>query len=135
MLCMFGYLVVLIFVKWFRYDASQSSCAPSILITFINMVMFRSPPEIEGCKAYENNLFPGQPQLQFFLMIVAIVCVPWMLLLKPIVLKRRHDKNVNSNRRGELEEVRIGSLYKSVYPVFQYFTRPQKKNVDNWGSR
>jgi V-type H+-transporting ATPase subunit a len=128
MLCMFGYLVVLIFVKWFRYDASQSSCAPSILITFINMVMFRSPPEIEGCKAYENNLFPGQPQLQFFLMIVAIVCVPWMLLLKPIVLKRRHDKNVNSNRRGELEERRPvggpGDIYQ-MSPSFEAVAQQQ----------
>lgn len=30
--CIFGYLVILIFYKWLAYDASEASCAPSLLI-------------------------------------------------------------------------------------------------------
>lgn len=41
--CLFGYLVLLVFHKWVWYGAGGADsvspyCAPSILITFINMV-------------------------------------------------------------------------------------------------
>jgi len=49
LLCLFGYLALLMFVKWTKYYANKipeefalsERCAPSILITFINMVLFR----------------------------------------------------------------------------------------------
>ncbi|CAG0916167.1 unnamed protein product [Notodromas monacha] len=101
MLCMFGYLVVLVFLKWVKYDVSDSSCAPSILITFINMVLFKAPAKIENC---ESTMFPGQVELQMFLLLVALICVPWMLLVKPFVLRKRHLKALRSRTREQEEE-------------------------------
>lgn len=42
MLCIFGYLVFMIFFKWLAYSAEDSTTAPSILIQFINMFLFPS---------------------------------------------------------------------------------------------
>ena len=47
MTCMFGYLQMLMWMKWTMYAANAEDfvnserCAPSILITFINMVLFK----------------------------------------------------------------------------------------------
>merc|ERR1711879_229357 len=48
--CMFGYMALLMFHKWTAYAAggfdgdktTTERCAPSILITFINMILFKS---------------------------------------------------------------------------------------------
>ena len=40
MMCIFGYLVFMIFFKWLAYSAEDSTSAPSILIQFINMFLF-----------------------------------------------------------------------------------------------
>jgi V-type H+-transporting ATPase subunit a len=54
---MFGYLAFLMVIKWWIYFASNDpseqanseGCAPSVLITFINMVLFKSEEALAGC--------------------------------------------------------------------------------------
>uniref|UniRef100_UPI00398E5533 V-type proton ATPase 116 kDa subunit a 4-like isoform X2 n=1 Tax=Pristiophorus japonicus TaxID=55135 RepID=UPI00398E5533 len=53
MLCLFGYLVVLIVYKWLLYTARNSWEAPSILIHFIDMFLFTSSPG-------NTDLYPHQ---------------------------------------------------------------------------
>ena len=45
-------------------------------------------------------LIPGQPGLQVFLLLVAFVAVPWMLLPKPLILKKRHEALEAAKVRG-----------------------------------
>uniref|UniRef100_A0A8C7YFM2 V-type proton ATPase subunit a n=1 Tax=Oryzias sinensis TaxID=183150 RepID=A0A8C7YFM2_9TELE len=78
LLCLFGYLVFMIFYKWFAFSARESNQAPSILIHFINMFIMQGkdiPP-----------LYPGQTGLQIFLLLVAMLSVPVLLLGKPLYL-------------------------------------------------
>ncbi|XP_058117624.1 V-type proton ATPase 116 kDa subunit a 1 isoform X7 [Anopheles ziemanni] len=88
---LFFYMTLLMFIKWVKYSASSETvefsagCAPSILITFINMVLFKAPEEGGDCSPY---MFAGQAGLQKFLVVVALLCVPWMLLAKPILIMR-----------------------------------------------
>ncbi|KAG7171063.1 V-type proton ATPase 116 kDa subunit a isoform 1-like 2 [Homarus americanus] len=98
--CLFVYMVFLVFHKWVWYGAlgtvsQSSSCAPSILITFINMVLVKGYQDHEGedCSPY---MFAGQFGIQRFLLIVALLCVPWMLCVKPFLLHR-------NNKRRQLE--------------------------------
>jgi len=99
--CMFGYMALLMFHKWTAYvaggfgndltpeglDLQSERCAPSILITFINMVLFkeneRDSPE---CEPY---MFAGQQGIQKFLVVIAVICIPWMLLAKPLINKNK----------------------------------------------
>jgi len=91
---MFGYMSLLMIHKWTAYVAggfegdtlTTERCAPSILITFINMVLLKdNEKDSPECEEY---MFAGQWFLQRLLLFIALVCVPWMLLAKPLVLKR-----------------------------------------------
>ncbi|XP_073428438.1 V-type proton ATPase 116 kDa subunit a 1 isoform X7 [Dendrobates tinctorius] len=81
---LFGYLVILILFKWCAYDAFSSKDAPSLLIHFINMFLFN----------YSDSslpmLYSGQKGLQCFLVVCAFLCVPWMLVLKPLMLRHQY---------------------------------------------
>ncbi|NWU75297.1 VPP2 ATPase, partial [Onychorhynchus coronatus] len=85
MMCIFGYLVFMIFFKWLAYSAEDSTSAPSILIQFINMFLF------PGGGGETKGLYPGQAPLQRLLLSVAFLCVPVMLLGKPLYLYWLHS--------------------------------------------
>ncbi|XP_025900403.1 V-type proton ATPase 116 kDa subunit a isoform X3 [Nothoprocta perdicaria] len=99
---LFGYLVILIFYKWTAYDAHTSKDAPSLLIHFINMFLF----------SYSDTsikmLYKGQKGLQCFLVVVALLCVPWMLVAKPLVLRHQYlrRKHLGTHNFGG---IRVGN--------------------------
>ncbi|KAI7868347.1 V-type ATPase, V0 complex, 116kDa subunit family [Spinellus fusiger] len=90
----FGYLIFCIMYKWsvnwWEVDASGHhvrNSPPNLLNMLI--YMFLTPGTVNP----EDQLFPGQGSLQGFLILVAVVCVPWMWLGKPFYLKRQHEKH------------------------------------------
>lgn len=97
---LFFYMTLLMFIKWVRYSAANEgrfseSCAPSILITFINMVLFKSP-DIAKNSDCDPYMFAGQPVIQKMLVLLALACVPWMLLAKPfLIMKGRKEALVS----------------------------------------
>ncbi|EPS59200.1 hypothetical protein M569_15610, partial [Genlisea aurea] len=78
---LFGYLSLLIIIKW--CTGSQAD------LYHVMIYMFLSPTDELG----ENQLFPGQKTTQLVLLLLALVSVPWMLLPKPFLLKRQHDRH------------------------------------------
>lgn len=64
-------------------------CAPSILITFINMVLFKPSVAPTGCSSY---MYSGQSGLQKLLVVLALLCVPWMLFSKPVYIMQMRKK-------------------------------------------
>ncbi|XP_051496506.1 V-type proton ATPase 116 kDa subunit a 1 isoform X2 [Apus apus] len=99
---LFGYLVILIFYKWTAYDAHTSKEAPSLLIHFINMFLF----------SYSDTsikmLYKGQQGFQCFLVVVALLCVPWMLVAKPLVL--RHQYLRRKHLEGQPVEAQVSPV-------------------------
>ncbi|XP_071401447.1 V-type proton ATPase 116 kDa subunit a isoform X1 [Centroberyx affinis] len=102
MASLFGYLVLLVFYKWLSYDARTSRDAPSLLIAFINMFLFNyNDPS-------NKPLYRGQAGLQSLLVIVALACVPCMLIVKTLVLRRQYlwRKNLGTQNFGG---IRVGN--------------------------
>ena len=81
---------MLIFIKWIKYSAKSSDCAPSILITLINMFLMKSPEDNAPCYI-KNPIFPGQKKKKKVLLFAVVICIPWMLAIKPYILKKQHD--------------------------------------------
>ncbi|EME29854.1 V-type proton ATPase subunit a2 [Galdieria sulphuraria] len=93
MSCTFGYLVLLIFIKWLtNWNApsclSDSRCRPPDLKNTL-IGLFMTPYKV----AEDAKLFPFQGEIQSVLLLIAIVSVPWMLLPKPLILLYRHRKS------------------------------------------
>ncbi|XP_075549552.1 V-type ATPase subunit a family protein Vha100-1 isoform X2 [Dermacentor variabilis] len=82
----FGYLVIIIFAKWTINFGKDTYCAPSLLITLINMFLFSYPTE----PCYQAQFYNGQKGLQSFLVLLAVICIPWILLAKPFYLRHKH---------------------------------------------
>ncbi|KAM8988765.1 V-type proton ATPase 116 kDa subunit a 1 isoform 6-T6 [Guaruba guarouba] len=99
---LFGYLVILIFYKWTAYDAHTSKDAPSLLIHFINMFLF------SYSDTSNKMLYKGQQGLQCFLVVVALLCVPWMLVAKPLVL--RHQYLRRKHLEGQPVEAQVSPV-------------------------
>ncbi|XP_073349946.1 V-type proton ATPase 116 kDa subunit a isoform X2 [Pagrus major] len=102
MASLFGYLVILIFYKWLSYDASTSKDAPSLLIAFINMFLFNYNDPTN------KALYRGQMGIQSLLVVIALACVPCMLIVKTLVLRRQHlwRKNLGTQNFGG---IRVGN--------------------------
>lgn len=92
LLCTFGYLVALIIHKWIYYTAKESAIAPSILIGFINMFLMSYPSEPEHIRVSDQK-----KNLQIFLLMCALLCVPWMLLVKPYIIWKRRKARSRPN--------------------------------------
>eukprot|EP00455_Lapot_gusevi_P014266 TRINITY_DN1707_c0_g2_i4.p1 TRINITY_DN1707_c0_g2~~TRINITY_DN1707_c0_g2_i4.p1 ORF type:complete len:867 (+),score=300.47 TRINITY_DN1707_c0_g2_i4:124-2724(+) len=77
MLCLFGYLVFLIILKWCTDFSNRK--APNLIQTMMGMVLSL------GAVNSEDQLYAGQSQIQLILLVVAVLCVPVMLLAKPLL--------------------------------------------------
>jgi len=86
---LFGYLVFLIVLKWLLDYSDRTGAAPSLLLTFIGM--FLHPTQLNSP---DEQLYPGQVGVQITLLLVAMVAVPWMLLVKPLLMRRDHRRSI-----------------------------------------
>lgn len=90
---LFGYLVFTIIFKWsidwYEQDANGvvfRNNPPGLLNMLI--YMFLSPGSVEKSK----ELYPFQGLIQTLLLLVAFICVPWMLCVKPYVEWKEHKE-------------------------------------------
>lgn len=89
----FGYLIILIFIKWIKFTEKDSQSAPNLLIGLINMFLMTYPTH--GSKS-NMTFYDGQKGFQIFLVVLALLCVPWMLCVKPYLMYK-------SNKNGQTE--------------------------------
>ncbi|CAH2321400.1 V-type proton ATPase 116 kDa subunit a-like [Pelobates cultripes] len=86
--------------KWLVWTVVDAKDAPSILIHFIDMFLFTK-------SSVNIYLYEGQQNVQLALVIVAVVCIPVLLLGDPICLyiqhkrKKRHSLQLNQHAEND----------------------------------
>lgn len=104
----FGYLVLMIILKWV-IDWDSPACiadvnciAPDLKTILIGM--FMSP----GSLPEVGRLYAGQNLVQVLLLVAAVIAVPWMLFPKPFILKAKHDAKKKDTYRPLVEGEELG---------------------------
>lgn len=87
--CTFGYLVLLFVAKWII----QTPESPSLLLIFVDM--FLSPGVVDPSRRF----YPGQAHVQSLLLVVALFCIPWMLLYRPLARAMDHRRLLATNEK------------------------------------
>ncbi|XP_053603229.1 V-type proton ATPase 116 kDa subunit a 1-like isoform X4 [Plodia interpunctella] len=127
---LFFYMVLLMFIKWTSYGSSgegyfnsndpeivKSSgyCAPSILITFINMMLFKK--EENNRPECDPQMFAGQFFIQKLFVIVALLCVPVMLLGKPYFVWKEQKQRERQGHQPVEAAAENGAAGGAVVPA------------------
>lgn len=97
MLTFFGWMIVLIVMKWLiNWDVRMShhDTPPSLINTLISFALH--PGQVD------DPLFESQGKVQFWLLIFMVLSVPWMLIIKPIILSRHAKKHPPQEEESEL---------------------------------
>jgi len=98
LLSIFGYMCFLILLKWSK-DWEPRHDAPSLINVLINMFLkILDDPDPE--------MYPGQKYVQWFLIAVALISVPVMLFVKPILLRRdfKKKKQIEDEQKRIMEK-------------------------------
>lgn len=82
----FGYLVLCILYKW-SVDWEHSPTGPPSLLNML-IDMFLKPGTVDPA----TQLYRGQPTVQVILLLIAFVCVPWLLTAKPYLQYKEMKK-------------------------------------------
>ncbi|KAL6933880.1 hypothetical protein ACO0R3_001662 [Hanseniaspora guilliermondii] len=99
MFSIFGYLTICIVLKWSINwtDPLDPRDPPSLLNMLINM--FLKPGHIEA------PLYKGQTAVQLLLLLVALICIPWLLIYKPLYLYRENKKSVELGYKSSEHQI------------------------------
>jgi V-type H+-transporting ATPase subunit a len=134
-MAVFGYLLILIFVKWStnwnvgpecwtvgansvtmnkvcdnEYARIQYPRGPPMIITtlidfaFLGSVKHKDVLIFpESCEDGPDGFCSGQTHLQYFLIALAGISVPWLLLVKPFILKKEMDAHAAAHASDHAE--------------------------------
>lgn len=111
MVLLFGYMILMIFVKWGIDWSSDPSKAPSIisqlLLIFLNMGSVG--PDDNKQPIFYRHDYKIQENLQYYLLIISVICVPIMWFPKPIlkVILKNSKKEVDEGSMNELNEINL----------------------------
>ncbi|CAH0702682.1 unnamed protein product [Spodoptera exigua] len=108
---LFFYMVLLMFIKWTTYGSTppfygsddpeivktSAYCAPSILITFINMMLFKHDANTRP--VCDDTMYAGQMGIQKFFVIMALLCVPVMLFGKPYFIMKEQKQRARQGHQ------------------------------------
>ena len=120
MLLLFGYMVVLIYIKWLTDYSLDTSRAPSIITILMNLALKNG--SVEGKPVWGTIIREEQINRLFF--YISILCIPIILLVKPLIKIIKKAKKEEENGQKYLDL--LTNDYKELF--LDYIKEEQNKN-------
>ena len=116
MCLLFGYMCLMIYIKWGTDWSDDPSKAPSLisqlLMLFLNMGS--TGPDKYKTPLFHREDYHYQETFQYYALMISIICVPIMLLIKPTIeyfkLPKENIIENNENNENKKNEVTITDL-------------------------
>ena len=106
MFILFGYLILMIYIKWTTDWNNDPSKAPSIISQFF--LIFFSYLNIDSINDKQNLFFVNQESIHFYILIICIACIAIMLFIKPIL------KYFKKNNKSSLIDLLMSQLLETL---------------------
>ena len=106
MFILFGYLILMIYIKWTTDWKNDPSKAPSIISKFF--LIFFSYLNIDSINDKQNLFFVNQESIHFYILIICIACIAIMLFIKPIL------KYFKKNNKSSLIDLLMSQLLETL---------------------
>ena len=122
---LFGYMDFLIVFKWLKAwdevvdDVPPQEWAPSIITTMMNLglALGKTSTLHDGTSnMWGERGNSSQDTVQILLLLVGFICIPIMLLPKPIIEIRRNNRVKRGNPLVHQEDDDVGSLKEKLNP-------------------
>jgi len=115
LVCMFGYMDLLIVLKWLTDWKGNEGKAPSIISQVINNML-------KGGELVGDPLFGekgAQENTSIILFVIAVICVPVILFVKPIHQHMQHQKQYQENQANYslLKKQEVENLDTESHPL------------------
>ena len=111
MCLLFGYMIVLIFIKWSTDYSKDTSKAPSIITILMNLALKQG--SVDGMPVWSSVEIEEKTNKLFF--IISLICIPIILLPKPLIKlceirmkKKKIDSDFDNNLKKIKEENKEG---------------------------
>jgi len=85
LLCLFGYMDMLIVIKWLTNWEGRTATAPSVISTMVDMFLNGGNPTNPSDDPIIGT-WQEQTKIEVTLIEIVLVCIPLMLFVKPIFL-------------------------------------------------
>ena len=124
MLLLFGYMIILIYIKWLTDYSLNTSQAPSIITILINLALKNG--SVEGKPVWGSIL--TEEKVNRIFLYISILCIPIMLLVKPCVkIFKEKQKEKEIEEKGEEDNYMhlINNDYKELF--LEYIKEEQNK--------
>jgi V-type H+-transporting ATPase subunit a len=116
MCLLFGYMCLMIYIKWGTDWSDDTSKAPSLisqlLMLFLNMGS--TGPDKYKTPLFHREDYHYQETFQYYALVISVICVPIMLLIKPTIeyfkLPKENNIENNENNENKKNEVTITDL-------------------------
>ena len=94
MCLLFGYMNCMIYIKWATDWSSDTSKAPSIISQLLMIFLNNGSTGEEGHKLplWRKDDYTIQEKFQFHALVICVICVPIMLIPKPIIEYMKHSE-------------------------------------------
>ncbi len=109
----FGYMIFMIFIKWSIDWSFDTSKAPNIISLLMNI--FLKGGSVEGKPLYMNADF--QENIHFMVLIICLICIPFILIPKPLIFYKRQNKEGHDNPSAHHETLADLYVHQSIETI------------------